>query len=195
MTAVELVLLDACDSTQDHARELLDQRPAGSVVTVVARRQHHGRGRGGRRWVDSPGEPLLMSVGRRGPLPLRVLDDLPRRVIDATLDSVAAQCPRAARSVAWKAPNDLVDAATGAKVAGVLVDSRTRGSSVELVVVGIGINLHGQPFTTDDGRRATSLSVACSSSFDLARLRDDISDSVAALVDPHVARTASANRG
>jgi biotin-(acetyl-CoA carboxylase) ligase len=82
-----------------------------------------------------------------------VLEALPQRIGRALLDTLDPQ----RRALAWKAPNDLVAAASGAKVCGILVDARTTGSCVEQVIVGIGCNLDTAAFTTVDGRAATSL--------------------------------------
>jgi BirA family biotin operon repressor/biotin-[acetyl-CoA-carboxylase] ligase len=148
---VQAVQLDVVGSTQDEVRERLARAAPGEVVAVRARSQRSGRGREGRTWQDPPGGSLLLSVGVRG-VPVDVLDELPRRIAAALLDAVSP-----AGAVAWKAPNDLVCAASGAKVAGVLVDARTSASVVDEVIVGVGCNVTGPAFDTPDGRRATSL--------------------------------------
>ena len=140
--------LDVCDSTQDEVADRLTDADAGDVVAVSADSQRMGRGRDQRVWQDPPGDALMLSVGRRGPLPVSVLEDLPRRVAQSLL-SLGDQ-------LHWKAPNDLVDSA-GAKVGGILVDARTVGTEVEQVIVGVGLNLGGEPFETADGRAATTL--------------------------------------
>lgn len=149
MTTPRIVQLEQVASTQAELQALLDDTPAGEVVAVLARSQRAGLGREGRTWQDPPGAAVLLSVGARE-LPVAVLDDLPRRVAEAVLDLLALP------TLAWKAPNDLVGAADGAKVGGVLVDARTLGP-VARVAVGIGINVDGPAFTTADGRAATTL--------------------------------------
>ncbi len=142
---------DVVDSTQDQLRRWLDAVQAGTPIAVRARSQRAGRGRQGRRWQDPPGDALLLSVGVRG-APLGVLDELPRRVVDELL-----ACTSGADRLAWKAPNDVVARASGAKVAGVLVDARTTGDRVDEVLIGIGCNVTGDPFRAVDGRDATTL--------------------------------------
>ena len=151
MSPLQLIELDVVDSTQDEVLDRLARAGAGAIAAVSARHQRDGRGRQGRRWMDAPGGGAALSVGARGPLQPRVLEDLPLRVAGCVLDLADA-----GDRLAWKAPNDLV-ARNGAKVAGILVDARTVGASVDHVVVGIGINLAGEPFLTDDGRAATTL--------------------------------------
>jgi BirA family biotin operon repressor/biotin-[acetyl-CoA-carboxylase] ligase len=149
--SIHRIHLDACDSTQEEVRERLGEADPGVVVAVTTDSQRAGRGREGRVWEDAPGGAIMLSVGRRGPLPVEVLDELPRRVADVLLATFGA-----GDRVAWKAPNDLVDS-EDAKLAGILVDARTVGDEVEHVIVGVGLNAGGAAFTTEDGRRATTL--------------------------------------
>ena len=54
---------ESCASTQDALRD--PSLPEGAVA--VTEHQTAGRGRGGRRWDDAPGESLLLSVLLRPP--------------------------------------------------------------------------------------------------------------------------------
>lgn len=148
VTAIEVIELDVVDSTQDEVQQVLDRTAHGVLVAVTARSQRAGRGRAGRTWVDAPGRTLALSAGIDG-VDAAVLEDLPRRIARALLASLDSP------HVAWKSPNDLVDARTGAKVAGILIDARTTGPHAR-VVVGIGINVTGPAFEVD-GRAATTL--------------------------------------
>ena len=173
-----IVTLEQCASTQDEVRTRLATAEAGDVRVVRARSQVAGRGRQGRTWHDAPGgEALLLSIGRRGPMPVAVLDDLARLVAMALLESLDAD-----GAIAWKAPNDLVAAADGAKVAGVLVDARTTGSSVDEVIVGIGCNVTGDAFVTPDGREATSATNCTRASLDVERITARVVERVVALL-------------
>lgn len=157
MSSIEMIALDACESTQDEVRAQLADAAPGTAIAVRAREQVAGRGREGRGWQNPPGTALLMSIGMRGPLPVRVLQELPLRVAGVVLDVLEQLAPGARGVISWKAPNDLVAAVDGAKVAGILVDARTTGDAVEQLIVGIGLNLDGAAFQTGDGRTATSV--------------------------------------
>ncbi|MCW2928734.1 MAG: biotin/acetyl-CoA-carboxylase ligase, partial [Thermoleophilia bacterium] len=126
-------------------------------IVVLAARQEAGRGRSGRAWQDPPGAALLLSHLTQGPLPVAVLDRLPERVAELLLEAFEQLAPGTLEQVAWKAPNDLVAREDGAKLAGILVDVRTRGDVVEELCVGVGANLGGAAFVTRDGRQATTL--------------------------------------
>lgn len=175
-----VVHLDACASTQDEVRARLEVLGRGSIVGVSASSQRDGRGRAGRSWQDPPGTGLLLSVGAAGPLPLEVLELLPRRIAGVVLGCIERQQPDRAAAIEWKAPNDLVTRSTGAKVAGILVDARSTGDHVDHVIVGLGLNLSGPPFVTDDGRVATSVEAAVGAQVDAERLRRDVAEAIAA---------------
>ncbi len=122
------------DSTNEQALRLAD---AGAVegTVVVADTQTAGRGRRGRRWQDEPGQALLFSVLLR---PACDVCWLPVLSLGA-----AAACAESLTSiyslpVVTKWPNDLLIA--GRKVGGILLEQRG-----EVVVVGMGLNVNGQP--------------------------------------------------
>lgn len=147
--------LVSCASTQPVARAWVaspDLDPAAQAVAVLTDEQVHGLGRHGRVWQDGPGTNLLLSVGVRGPLHAGILDGLAARlahVVAGVLHSHAGV------PVHVDAPNDLV-ADDGAKLGGVLVDTRSTGAVVHELAVGVGANLSGDPFEVDS-RAATTL--------------------------------------
>jgi BirA family biotin operon repressor/biotin-[acetyl-CoA-carboxylase] ligase len=133
---------------------LLDAAASGSPegTVVVADRQSAGRGRLGRRWESPPGSGLLVSLLFRS------------RLEPDDLFAVAALCTLAARDAVdvvagveagAKWPNDLV--AGGAKLAGLLSETRGVGTGQLAVVVGIGINV-SWPMPGPD---ATALNATC----------------------------------
>jgi BirA family biotin operon repressor/biotin-[acetyl-CoA-carboxylase] ligase len=148
-------LLAVTSSTNDDARRgAREGAPNGS--TWVAESQTQGRGRQGRSWVSPPGEGLLFSVlARIDCHPSR----LPRVALVAGLavrDAVARAAPRATVRIKW--PNDVL--VGGRKVAGVLVEAVTTGSTAHAVVCGVGVNVHARSFPPDIVHRATSIALA-----------------------------------
>lgn len=128
-----LLLFDTIGSTNDVVADLAAAgAPAGA--TVIAEHQSAGRGRLGRAWTAPPGRALLLSVLFR-----------PRPVADPQAGTVPIRVGLAAARAVERAggepvrikwPNDLV-AADGAKLGGILCESRSPGT----VVAGIGINV------------------------------------------------------
>lgn len=155
-----VVHLDRCSSTQTEVRARLAVRSGVVCIAVSAAAQRQGRGRGGRDWQNPAGDGLMVSIGRRGPMPVAVLNELPRCVADVVIEALRSQVGERVEQIAWKAPNDLVAGDGSGKLAGILVDARTTGDQVDEIVVGIGINLAGPAFVTTDGQVATSVEAA-----------------------------------
>ena len=116
--------LERVASTQDEARSRFDGRPC--LVTATA--QEAGRGRGGTGWVSAP-RALATSVAFETWWPV---DQVPLITLVAGLSAKRVLGP----AVALKWPNDVLTE-SGEKVAGLLAE-RTG----ELVVMGMGVNLH-----------------------------------------------------
>src|SRR5207302_625575 len=128
------------DSTQTVARELADTRaPEGTVVT--AEHQRAGRGRGGRSWLDRPGENLLLSVILR---PAIQAAEVPQLTLVAAVAVAEAVEEVAGLRPDIKWPNDLV--LDERKFAGVLTEAASDGRAVSRVIVGIGINVNQREF-------------------------------------------------
>jgi BirA family biotin operon repressor/biotin-[acetyl-CoA-carboxylase] ligase len=159
-----VVHLDTVGSTNDHARMLAAAgAPDGTVV--IAEEQTAGRGRQGRSWTAPRGRTLTVSIVRRlgSEMGTDRLELLPLAVALAVADACEAVAPVSCR-IKW--PNDVcID---GRKVAGILIESRSRD---RWAVIGIGLNVD-----TDEGElapdllaTATSLRIASRSSIDRDR--------------------------
>ena len=106
-------------------------------TAVLADAQTAGRGRLGRQWLAEPGEALLMTVIlKAGPLSS---DRLLLASACAVSQTVEKMCG-VATQLRW--PNDVL--LDGAKLAGILLE-RVGGCDL----VGIGVNVHGQPALAD----------------------------------------------
>jgi len=117
-------------STQNAAVARAAGRP-GHIVT--AGRQTAGRGRLGRLWTQREG----LGVAVTYTLPSSL--DQPFVALAAGLAAALAAeafIPASARPLGLRWPNDVVDRATGRKIAGVLVEAKEN-----LLLVGIGINV------------------------------------------------------
>lgn len=156
-------------STLDVAHRIAPESPSGTLV--LADEQTAGRGRHGRRWSSAPGAGIWLTLLER-PTDARALDVLSLRcglfaaeALDGMTDSPIG--------VKW--PNDLyVD---GRKLAGILIETRWRGTAPDWVAIGFGLNLVAPDLATGVGLRAGS-----------ARL-----DALARLV-PALRRAAAASR-
>ena len=155
-------------STNDRARELLEGLDGDGAV-VVADEQSAGRGRRGRTWLSPPGRNLLVSVGLRPRLdPVAAW-----RLGLATALAVADACEVFA-PVALKWPNDVVGAADGRKLGGLLIETTAEGAALRAAVLGIGINVNWRrsEMPVDIAEGATSLADLAGADVDRGMLFD-----------------------
>jgi BirA family biotin operon repressor/biotin-[acetyl-CoA-carboxylase] ligase len=103
-------------------------------VLLAAEEQTAGRGRRGRRWRSSPGKAVTFSMAK---IVRRPLHELGALSLATGVGTARALHALGASKVALKWPNDLV--LGGAKLGGILVQTRSQGRGV-LAVIGIGIN-------------------------------------------------------
>ncbi len=129
----EVHVFEEVESTMDVASALGDRgAPAGTLV--IAGAQHAGRGRGGKRWESPPGGLWLTLLER--PNDVSALPVLPLRV-GLRMAQVLERWTAVPIQLKW--PNDLF--ASGAKLAGILIEARWREQRLDWVAIGIGINL------------------------------------------------------
>lgn len=128
-------------STTSTNRVVAEAAAAGAPegLVVVADFQTAGRGRLDRSWEAAPGDALLVSVLLR---PDRLAVERWHLLSAAAALSARSACADVAgvdARIKW--PNDLLAGESGAKLAGILAEA-TVG---EVVVVGMGLNVHGGP--------------------------------------------------
>ena len=126
-------------STQATAvRMAVDGAPEWTLV--AASHQTAGRGRLGRTWTDQPGHALLFSLVLR---PTLEPDSIGTISLLAGTALTTACRDVAAADATCKWPNDVL--VNGRKAGGILAEGRVAVSSVEFIVVGIGVNLGSPP--------------------------------------------------
>ena len=132
------------DSTQDEAARLLD---AGQEVpfAVATGEQTAGRGRLGRRFASPAGGNVYLTYAHRTSLAPQQRTWIPLAAGLAALEAVAAAVGVRGPVLGLKWPNDL-QTADGRKLGGILVEGR----GTDLVLIGIGVNVHG-PVRDGDG--------------------------------------------
>ncbi|MDB4884301.1 MAG: biotin/acetyl-CoA-carboxylase ligase [Gemmatimonadetes bacterium] len=134
MLALPRVELHASvSSTLDVANAIAADAPSGTLI--LADEQTSGRGRHGRRWASPPGAGLWLTIIER-PTDARALEVLALR---CGLFAAEALDALASGPIGVKWPNDLY--VGGRKLAGVLIETRWRGTSPEWVAIGFGLNV------------------------------------------------------
>jgi BirA family biotin operon repressor/biotin-[acetyl-CoA-carboxylase] ligase len=136
-------LFDDVSSTLDVAHAIASGAPSGTLV--LAERQTAGRGRHGRRWSSEPGSGIWLTLIER-PSDVPALDVLSLRcglLAAESLDALAGD------RISLKWPNDLF--LRGRKLAGILIETRWRGSAPDWVAIGFGLNVMAPELDTATG--------------------------------------------
>jgi BirA family biotin operon repressor/biotin-[acetyl-CoA-carboxylase] ligase len=149
-----LVAVAEITSTNDLA---LDAADAGARhgALFIAEEQTKGRGRHGHTWTSPPGENLTFSVLLRPAIDIARASGMALVVGLAVRAAAARRVPTAHVAVKW--PNDVVVGTQ--KLAGILIESRLRGSDLAALVAGIGINVGMRSLPEEIRTIATSLAI------------------------------------
>ncbi len=143
------------DSTNLQAKRLSDMgAPHGALV--VAEMQTAGRGRRGRSWVSLPGINIYYTI-------LLKPEFSPDKSSMLTL-VMGYSAARAIRvetglNAGIKWPNDIV--VNGKKLCGILTELSVEKDRIQNVVIGVGINVHEQEFSSYLADKATFLDREC----------------------------------
>ncbi len=148
----EIFFYETVGSTNTVAAELAEKTREGAVI--LADYQQKGRGRLGRLWLSPRGINIYMSIILRPYMEPK----------DTTLITLmaAVACALALRSVTGisttiKWPNDLM--VSDRKIGGILTEMKTAREKIISVVIGIGINVNGDPDSFPEEIRGIATSV------------------------------------
>lgn len=135
----------------DAAKAAAAGAPDGHVV--LADTQTRGRGAHGRQWVSPAGTDLYFSVVARPNVDTADTALVTLAVGLGVCDVAASLAPGRNARVKW--PNDVwID---DKKCAGILVESRTMGSTIDAVIIGVGLNVNRLSWPVELAGIATSL--------------------------------------
>jgi BirA family biotin operon repressor/biotin-[acetyl-CoA-carboxylase] ligase len=134
-----LIAVEETGSTNDDAIGMARSGAAHGTL-VWARRQTRGRGRRGRAWASPEGN-LHVSIVLRPGTEARRAGEIAFVAGLAVADACLALAPEADIRCKW--PNDVL--AGGRKIGGLLIESSFRGTAVDWIVAGIGLNLAVHP--------------------------------------------------
>ncbi|MBA7574607.1 Bifunctional ligase/repressor BirA [subsurface metagenome] len=154
---------DTIDSTNTYAAVLATDG-AREGEAVIADCQTAGRGRLRKRvWHSPPGRNLYTSIILRPDIPPVFAPGLTLVAGVAVAELLGGYCP-----VSLKWPNDVL--AGGRKISGILTEMRSKGSKVDFVVVGVGINVNMEPGDFQEELRPLSTSLKEQTSKNASRL-------------------------
>ncbi len=174
-TDLKLIELEFTDSTNNYAMQLVNDDKAHPGTTVIARSQAGGKGQRGRKWTDTPGESLLMSIVVAPKQPLTDQFVFSASVAVAIANVLQNMTGDSAVAIKW--PNDII--INDKKAGGILIENVLRGSNWTHSVIGFGMNVNQAKFP-DDLPNATSLHIATGRNFDINALARQIGEHILA---------------
>lgn len=139
---MQLIKLDATDSTNTYLRKLQLSGELEDFTVVQAIHQYEGRGQRGSNWLTEPGKNLTISILKKhSSLPVRDGFSI-TMAVSLGIYSVLKQALVPELSVKW--PNDILSG--NAKICGILIENMLAGSQIQSSIVGIGLNVNQTDF-------------------------------------------------
>lgn len=147
-------------------------------MVVVAECQTAGKGRRGRTWESPAEDNIYMSILLR---PEFVTDRAPMVTLVMAYSVAKVLRENGFADVQIKWPNDLV--LSGKKVCGILTEMYLRGTAIDYIVVGVGLNVNTTDFSEELADKATSLFLECGKLLDKEQFIVDIVDTFMEMYD------------
>jgi len=151
---MNIIKLDAINSTNDYLKGLLQQQYVENLTVVSAENQLKGKGQMGSEWKVESGKNLTISI---------LVKDLLLEVtsifhlnVGVAVSIVETLSRHQINNLAIKWPNDIL--ADGKKIGGILIENSIRTDGEIYSIVGIGLNVN-QDFFADLPKAGSLFSV------------------------------------
>lgn len=143
---MEIISLSETGSTNSYIAAQLPDAPHGTVVTTRA--QTAGRGQRGNSWEAEPGMNVTMSVVVR-PRDIMAAEQfvISQAAALAAVGVIDAALAPVGLTAAVKWPNDIY--VGDMKLSGTLIECTLSGRMIDRCIIGIGVNVNQQVFTSD----------------------------------------------
>lgn len=159
---MQLIKLDATDSTNAHLKRLTAAMVLGDYTVVSTRSQTQGRGQMGTTWQSEDGKNLTFSVLRADlnwPVDQGFVLNL---CVSMAVFSVLDELKVPDLSIKW--PNDILSGSS--KLCGILIENKLTGNTINTSIIGIGLNVN-QTVYAKELPNASSLKLLLGRAFDL----------------------------
>ena len=165
---MNLIKLDAIDSTNDFLKDLSRKQIVENFTAVVANSQTKGKGQMGSTWNSEQGKNLTLSV-----LIKDVLNDVDQIFhLNVAIALAVIQVLEANNlpklNIKW--PNDIMS--DGKKIGGILIENSFKSDTTIESVVGIGLNVNQKSF--ENLPKASSMALIMKKEFNLETILQEI---------------------
>ena len=176
-----IICLDMIDSTNSEARRRATEAAEGTII--LSEEQTAGRGRQGRQWISPRGKGIWLSLILKPEIKAHKVPQI-TQIAAAALCLTLEQKGIAKVEIKW--PNDIL--VNGRKLSGILTEMQSRGSIVDHVVLGIGLNVNmdHQDFPEELQYQATSLLLETGQVWERSQLIADIINAFEPLYNQYV---------
>ncbi|THD66375.1 biotin--[acetyl-CoA-carboxylase] ligase [Robertkochia marina] len=139
---MNLIKLDAIDSTNTYLKQLVTQTAPKDYTVVMTREQTGGRGQMGTKWISEPSRNLTFSLYKQ----INHLEPEQQFYISMVISLAVFDVLESFNipNVKIKWPNDILSA--NKKVGGILIENILREGRMSAAIIGVGLNLNQLEF-------------------------------------------------
>ena len=169
---MQLIKLDAIDSTNDFLKSLSGSQIVENFTVVTAEDQTKGKGQMGAKWVSETGKNLIMSI-----LIKNLLLDIHQIYnlnVAVSLGVISALEKFDIPNLSIKWPNDIMSA--NKKIGGILIENSIKTNGEIISIVGLGLNVNQINF--EELPKASSLAVIKNINFDKEAILFEIVENI-----------------
>ena len=135
---MNIIKLNAIDSTNDYLKNLLDKKPVINYTVVTANFQNKGKGQMGGFWESEAGKNLICSVYLSNSIIKLSNQFVINIIVCLAIKKSLHKFNIPQLSVKW--PNDIMSGSS--KICGVLIENIIKNSSIQDIIIGIGLNVN-----------------------------------------------------
>ena len=139
---MNIIKLNAIDSTNDYLKNLLDKKPVINYTVVTANFQNKGKGQMGGFWESEAGKNLICSVYLSNSIIKLSNQFVINIIVCLAIKKSLHKFNIPQLSVKW--PNDIMSGSS--KICGVLIENIIKNSSIQDIIIGIGLNVNQTVF-------------------------------------------------
>lgn len=165
MFIINHIKLEAINSTNDYTLSLIDSLVFKEGLVVTTNYQSEGNGQRGKTWESNANENLLLSVVIEPKLKLDEQSLISKIVALSVCDLLKSFGIEA--EIKW--PNDILVAKQ--KIAGILIQNKTKGNYITHSVIGLGFNVNQGVFKVYSPI-ATSLRLKLNKEYEVSQIQE-----------------------
>ena len=160
---------DEIDSTNTFAKKFADENTNSEGDIFVTKKQTNGKGRLGRKWIDSQNKNIAVSLILK---PKIFVSDITKinLIISISICDAIKRFTGLSPKIKW--PNDII--INNKKICGILIETSSEKNLVKHVIIGIGLNVNSDEMPEEIRKKATSLKIELGKTLSRAALLSEI---------------------